>query len=132
LTFITETWNTKVTDGLKKKKETHTRGRIKILIVRSERRLLMEKCKHCDCTEFIKEKRGPHIGVYCCACGTWRRWEKQTGNEGKTNEDYKNEYLDKQPATPQQIAYIRNLQRDGISKFQANRIIEILKGEVDE
>jgi hypothetical protein len=62
----------------------------------------------------------------------WQKWEKQTDNEGKTKEDYKNEYLDNQPATQQQIAYIRNLQRAGISKFQANKIIEILKGEVDE
>lgn len=88
------------------------------------------ECKNCGCTEFYKEKRGPHLGVYCSACKAWQKWEKQPGNEGKTKEDYKNEYLDKQPATDQQRYYIRNLlKQNPLSKYQASEIIKILGGE---
>jgi hypothetical protein len=86
------------------------------------------ECKNCGCTEFYKEMKGPHLGVYCKACGSWQKWEKHTDNP-KTKEEYKAEYLDKQPATPEQIYYIKNLQKGGISKFQAMKIIEILRGE---
>ena len=87
-------------------------------------------CKNCGNTEFYTETRGPHKGVYCKACGTWQKWEKYSSNP-KTKEEYRNDYLDKQPATEQQRAYIRNLLRQNqLSKFQAIKIIEVLGGEV--
>lgn len=92
----------------------------------------MKNCKHCGYTgdDFIRKSSGPHIGEYCPSCGKWLKWEKQPGNEGKTKEDYKNEYLDKQPATEQQQAYIKNLlKQNPLSKYKASRIIEILGGE---
>jgi hypothetical protein len=89
----------------------------------------MEECKYCGCTELERIPKPPHIGVYCKACGKWQKWEKHTDNP-KTKEEYRDEYLDKQPATSEQIYYIKNLQKNGISKYQANKIIEVLKGEV--
>jgi uncharacterized Zn finger protein (UPF0148 family) len=86
-------------------------------------------CKHCGCTEFERIPRGPHLGVYCKACGQWQKWEKHSENP-KTREEYRNEYLDKQPATEQQRIYIRNLLRQNpLSKYQASKIIELLGGE---
>jgi len=89
----------------------------------------MEECKYCGCTELERIPKPPHIGVYCKSCGKWQKWEKHTNNP-KTREEYRDEYLDRQPATQEQIYYIKNLQKNGISKFQANKIIEVLKGEV--
>lgn len=89
------------------------------------------ECKYCGCKEFYREQKGPHLGVYCSSCGRWQKWEKQPCNEGKTKEDYKNEYMDKQTASDEQVYYIRNLLRQvTLSKYQAGRIIEILGGEV--
>lgn len=91
----------------------------------------MTECKYCGCTEFYEEIKGPHLGEYCRACNGWQRWKKQIGNEGKTKDDYRNEFLDKQPATDQQRAYIRNLlKQNQLSKLQASKIIEALGGEV--
>ncbi len=86
------------------------------------------KCKYCGCEEFDRVPKGPHLGVYCKSCGKWQMWEKHTLNP-KTKEEYRDEYLDHQPATQEQIYYIKNLQRNGISKLQATKIIEILKGD---
>lgn len=93
-------------------------------------------CKYTSCshegTNFIREARGPHIGVFCPVCKRHQFWEKQIENIGKTKEDYKNEYLDKQPATKEQVYYIKNLLRDAnLSKHQASVIIKALGGEHD-
>lgn len=87
------------------------------------------KCKYCESQEFDRVSKGPHVGVYCKSCGKWQMWEKHSDNP-KTKEEYRNEYLDKMPATDQQRAYIRNLLRQNeLSKYQASKIIEVLGGE---
>lgn len=52
------------------------------------------KCKYCESTEFYKETRGPHLGVFCLQCKGWQQWEKHTENT-KTAEDYRREYYEK-------------------------------------
>lgn len=31
------------------------------------------KCK-CGCSKFYGQSQGPHIGLYCVACGNWIKW----------------------------------------------------------
>jgi len=88
------------------------------------------ECKKCGCDESIETMKGPHLGIYCKQCGAWQGWKKHTTST-KTSEDYKNEYLDKQPATESQVYYIKNLLvQNKITKFVAGEVIKLLGGEV--
>lgn len=29
----------------------------------------------CGASEFIRQRKGPHLGIYCYVCGKWQRWE---------------------------------------------------------
>jgi hypothetical protein len=90
--------------------------------------MIME-CKKCKGTEFYKEQRGPHLGVYCNECGTWQCWEKHTTNP-KTAQEYKEEYMDKEKATPKQMRTLGFLigaaREKGMSKLAASKLIDIL------
>lgn len=91
----------------------------------------MFECKGCGCTEFEEKGKGPHIGIYCANCGKFDKWKKHSTNP-KTKEEYRNEYLDKEPATDAQIIYIKNLlSYTRPSKYGASEIIRILGGEVE-
>ena len=90
----------------------------------------MFECKKCGCTDSEMITKGPHLGLYCSACGAWDSWIKHTINT-KTKEEYKDEYMDKEPASNSQVIYIRNLLKNKISKFKACKIIDLLGGEVD-
>ena len=88
-------------------------------------------CKKCGCDEIYKEMKGPHLGMYCKRCNAWQAWEKHTDNP-KTKEEYRDEYMDKQPATELQIIYIKNLLKQvPVSKLKAREIIRQLGGEVE-
>jgi len=90
----------------------------------------MFECKACGCDESIERMKGEHLGVYCKECDKWDSWKSQ-GNP-KTSEEYRNEYLDKQPATDSQISYIKNLlNQKQPSKLVASKIIDMLNGEVE-
>lgn len=88
------------------------------------------KCKYCGCAEIEYRQVTPHLGAYCKACGKFQQWVKHTDNP-KTHEKYRDEYLDKQPATLQQIRYIqtlaRDLRTDTFSKRKASKVIELLR-----
>lgn len=90
-------------------------------------------CKYSNCgyegNDFRRMPVGPHIGIYCPNCDRWQAWEKHTANP-KIKEEYRDEYLDKVPATKEQVYYIKNLLRDAnLSKHQASVIIQALGGE---
>jgi uncharacterized Zn finger protein (UPF0148 family) len=84
------------------------------------------ECKSCGCTEFYTEQKGPHLGMYCSACKTWQKWVK--GDNPKPAEEYKAEYMAKEPATDKQMNFIKMCVAKGIDKYKASRIIELLKG----
>ena len=87
------------------------------------------ECKKCGCDEFEETIKGPHLGLYCKNCGAWQSWVKHSTNP-KTKDEYRNEYLDNQPATDTQVHYIRNLLvQTKLSKFAAGEIIKLLGGE---
>lgn len=33
-------------------------------------------CKYCRSMHLVKRRNGPHIGIYCVACGKWQQWVK--------------------------------------------------------
>ena len=37
------------------------------------KREVKERCR-CGCDEYIRQQKGPHLGLYCYACGKWRGW----------------------------------------------------------
>ena len=43
---------------------------------------MLDKCKYCNSSRFTTRRKGPHIGLYCAACGKWQRWLKQTAITG--------------------------------------------------
>jgi len=62
----------------------------------------MEDLLICKCGNetFEKQKRGPHLGLFCTQCGKlYGSWVKQEHENDKTDEDYRNEYLLQQPCT---------------------------------
>lgn len=36
-----------------------------------------EPCKKCGCVQYTKQKKGPHLGLYCANCGLWLKWVKK-------------------------------------------------------
>jgi hypothetical protein len=88
------------------------------------------QCKYCASSEIEYRPKPPHLGAYCKACGKFQQWVKHTDNP-KTHEEYRDEYMDKQPATLDQIRLIQILARDlrpsAISKLRACKAIEVLK-----
>jgi len=86
------------------------------------------ECKHCGYKDTYTEQKGVHLGEYCSSCGKWLKWVRQEVNQGKSKEDYKNEYLKKEAATDTQKYYIKNLLRQKqITKYHASKIIELLE-----
>ena len=87
-------------------------------------------CKYCNCEEMTYERKGPHLRENCAACGRYQRFVPQSDNP-KPREAYRDEYLDRQPATVRQLQYIHALSHkpapENISKLQASKIIEAMK-----
>lgn len=85
------------------------------------------ECKYCGSEEIEYRPKPPHVGAYCVTCGRFQCWIKHTDNP-KTPDEYRNDYLDKQPATTEQLKYIYALMtQTAISKLRASKIIGILK-----
>jgi hypothetical protein len=89
------------------------------------------ECKDCGCVELYKKEildslGRKHVQIRCKACDKWVRNEKQPENIGKTEEDYKNEYMSKQKATDKQIICIKKLLEKNITMLQASSIIDVL------
>lgn len=88
----------------------------------------MECCKKCGSVNLVEVPKPPHLGLYCGDCNAWIKWIKHTATI-KTKEEYRNEYLSKQPATEAQCYYIRNkIRQMPPSKTVAHKIIELLGG----
>lgn len=49
----------------------------------------MLKCTKCGSTSVYSQEDGPHVGIYCCACGKWIKWANK--NEKKLLERRKDE-----------------------------------------
>ena len=89
------------------------------------------ECKKCKNTEFYNEEKTTadgriQLGIYCNECKTWQKWEKQN-NTNKSSDEYKKEYMEKQPATKKQEWYIKKIVKyegETLNKWQASQIID--------
>lgn len=94
----------------------------------------MDVCKKCGSIEFNFVKKiiadgRMQIKQTCKHCDTFIKWAKQS-DVVKTKEQYKNEYMENQEATPKQIYYLRelcNYSGEIKNKLHASELIERYK-----
>lgn len=89
----------------------------------------MDICKKCGGYEFYEVKKANNLCVYCKMCDSWIT-NKKHDFSGKNKEDYKNEYLEKQPPTDKQIWFLRNkikYKGEIKNKFHASELISKYK-----
>ena len=54
-------------------------------------------CNHCGHPELYKQKKGPHVGLYCKKCNKWIQWVKQNNNPPPKKPTYQSPWWQQNP-----------------------------------